>query len=609
MDRGIFRALTCAFAVALIATGIQTAASAAPATGTAAGHVFDYTGEPVAGAKVSVYVRSSSTESTRSTTTAADGSWSINDVVLGSNFLWVNPPTDVYAIHSDIPIDPITATSPHFERDLTLDPGAEIVGTVKDENGAPLAGIDLGTFYRVAAEIPNSQIVSGKTDASGAYRMTNVPVHTSMYMYASDPSLAADTRYNGNVPHPYDAEDLQLTAGQATSQDFVLPPRGHITGKVTDMYGAPVEGIHVLQRSARGPLGWAPRASAKTKADGTYEFAATTGDDVVLEFSDLTRNSYVTQYDDGALSLQAARQHQLAPSQTITVNQQFTQKARVYVKTPGSNEQFAFTITGDPKVGASLTVTPTYPWVPSTTTMSVQWLRNGTPIPGATSNSYVLDGEDFGHKVSARITGKADGWNDRTYTSKATSIDNDGGPLDVTGAQLKSTYYFGEYVRASFTGSATGFREDYAWRRDGKTISGVTAHKIERADIGHKISGGVTLVKPGYLIKQFDLNEATIQQARSQWGTAKVSAASGRRVWFNLALKSETVSPLWLDGTVLVQEIRSGKRVTLGTFAIRDGRANVTIGKRSAGLHTYYVRYMGVSGLITPVEISVRALL
>ena len=74
-------------------------------------------------------------------------------------------------------------------------------------------------------------------------------------------------------------------------------------------------------------------------------------------------------------------------------------------------------ITGRVRVGRTLR-TDGGTWEPAGVTRGYQWLRDGVPIPGATSASYTLTGDDFGwhryshayrKRISLRVTAEAEG--------------------------------------------------------------------------------------------------------------------------------------------------------------------------------------------------------
>ena len=66
-------------------------------------------------------------------------------------------------------------------------------------------------------------------------------------------------------------------------------------------------------------------------------------------------------------------------------------------------------ITGSGLVGQDLTADPGV-WLPSGTKTTIQWLRDGKPIQGATSSTYRVTADDLRHKISAALTSQLTGW-------------------------------------------------------------------------------------------------------------------------------------------------------------------------------------------------------
>jgi len=60
------------------------------------------------------------------------------------------------------------------------------------------------------------------------------------------------------------------------------------------------------------------------------------------------------------------------------------------------------TVTGVPKGGETLTLTPV--GVAPAAAVTVQWLRSGVPVAGATGSTYRLTTSDLGSRISARVT-------------------------------------------------------------------------------------------------------------------------------------------------------------------------------------------------------------
>jgi hypothetical protein len=59
---------------------------------------------------------------------------------------------------------------------------------------------------------------------------------------------------------------------------------------------------------------------------------------------------------------------------------------------------------------------------PAAASLTYQWQRNGKPVKGATSKSYVIKGKDRGKKVVCVVTAHLAGWTEGTVTSKAVRV-------------------------------------------------------------------------------------------------------------------------------------------------------------------------------------------
>jgi hypothetical protein len=78
-------------------------------------------------------------------------------------------------------------------------------------------------------------------------------------------------------------------------------------------------------------------------------------------------------------------------------------------------------VSGAARVGATLTADDGT-WSPAATSAAFQWLRNGQPIAGATSATYVTVAADAGAAVSVRVTASRPGAADGVATSAAVNV-------------------------------------------------------------------------------------------------------------------------------------------------------------------------------------------
>lgn len=84
-------------------------------------------------------------------------------------------------------------------------------------------------------------------------------------------------------------------------------------------------------------------------------------------------------------------------------------------------------ITGTAKVGYTLTAAPGS-WTAGTA-LAFQWLRDGSPISGATASTYKLTADDSGANVRVTVTGSQLGYTTASTTSAATTVAEYRGPV------------------------------------------------------------------------------------------------------------------------------------------------------------------------------------
>ncbi|WP_345802642.1 hypothetical protein AAIB33_06000 [Microbacterium sp. AZCO] len=164
---------------------------------------------------------------------------------------------------------------------------------------------------------------------------------------------------------------------------------------------------------------------------------------------------------------------------------------------------------GEAVVGAYLTVEPGV-WGPAPVQLSYQWLRGSTPIPDATSVTYLVQAADVGYRLAAQVTGSKDGYVPLTRTGPPTETVVTGDPR-ITGTPVVDAVLTGDPGRFS-----PGGRLNYRWLRDGQPISGAVGatYRVGVADLGARISFRVTTV------------DATPVEKRTSAPTARVGLAT-----------------------------------------------------------------------------------
>lgn len=145
------------------------------------------------------------------------------------------------------------------------------------------------------------------------------------------------------------------------------------------------------------------------------------------------------------------------------------------------------TISGTAKIGKTLTA-KAGKWKPSPVKLSYQWLRNGKKIKGATKRTYKLVTADKGKKISVKVTGKRNGYQTVSRTSKRTSaVKKKSSPWVLTHTGF-GPLTFGEEVPGSWRGKFEPGSECFGdtlqhskygtveiWSEDGTVNTQVTA--------------------------------------------------------------------------------------------------------------------------------------
>ena len=92
------------------------------------------------------------------------------------------------------------------------------------------------------------------------------------------------------------------------------------------------------------------------------------------------------------------------------------------IPAPPPNQPGSIAISGEAKVGSTLTATVSDGDDFAAGKVQYQWLRDGQPIDKANGSTYTLTSDDAGHKISVRATYKDNAGHDESPTSAVTDI-------------------------------------------------------------------------------------------------------------------------------------------------------------------------------------------
>ena len=179
---------------------------------------------------------------------------------------------------------------------------------------------------------------------------------------------------------------------------------------------------------------------------------------------------------------------------------------------PQQNHEGTVSITGEAKVGSTLTATVTDGDGFAADNVQYQWLRDGQPIDKANGSTYTLSKDDAGHKITVQATYKDNAGHDENPTSETTDIPtppaNQDGTITISGeakvgSELTAHIHDQDGVPSSgvqyqwFANDqaihgATGSRYTLTAAEKGKTIT-VQASYTDNADHSEQVQSEATV--------------------------------------------------------------------------------------------------------------------
>jgi RHS repeat-associated protein len=234
------------------------------AGGTITGTVSDAT-HPLAGIEVQASGVNGGFVPT--TTTGADGTYTVSGVTPGTVKVYFTDPSEAYGfqwyqgvVTTSGAATAVTVTDGQTTPgiDVTLSPAGAISGTVTDSGGTPLTNIQADGYPSDGSAggfaFGNS---SNPTGASGGYTVRGLPTTNYHVNFRDTTGTYASSSYPSTVsvtaPGTTSAINAQLQAG------------GRIAGTVTDSGGHPIPNVSINAYDQTGQYGF-----ASTAADGTY---------------------------------------------------------------------------------------------------------------------------------------------------------------------------------------------------------------------------------------------------------------------------------------------------------------------------------------------------
>ncbi|MDN4171913.1 Ig-like domain repeat protein [Nocardioides sp. SOB77] len=286
-----------------------------------------------------------------------------------------------------------------------------------------------------------------------------------------------------------------------------------------------------------------------------------------------------------ALSVRATGTRDKAPEPTVSTSSAVTVAQG---DAPTATVQPA--VQGVAEVGETLAVRPPTWSGTGTTANTYQWLRDGQPIAGATTATYVVTAADAGRALSARVTGTRTGYAAGTATTAPVTVGATE-PLTATvPPSIAGPAVVGQTLTASpGTWNAPGATFTYVWRRDGITIPGATSptYLTQVADIGRTLSVVVTATAAGFTEASETSRAVSIARLSSTTAASLTSRTvrKGTKATLRIALQAAGKAQ---TGQV---EVHDGQRL-LKTVSVA-GQRTIKLPRLGVGKHRIRVAYVG----------------
>ena len=266
-----------------------------------------------------------------------------------------------------------------------------------------------------------------------------------------------------------------------------------------------------------------------------------------------------------------------------------------YLPIPAATEEplaatSAATITGTVKVGKVVSVEDPS-WNEEGVEHAYQWLRDGSPISGATAKTYTLTPEDYGHRILVKVTGSKDGWTDSTVDSQEVTPALGDALTFTSQPAVSGTVALGRTLTAlpGAWGSGSTPTFGYQWRRGGQVITGATSstYVVSTDDLGSTLAVTVTATRAAYAPGLFTTSALPVAKLASATTLkGKKKARVGKPVRVKVGVLVDGFAP---DGVV---SLLDGTK-TLKRLRIARGTKKVKLPKLSKGKHVITAVYAG----------------
>ncbi|GAA3872446.1 hypothetical protein GCM10022381_14390 [Leifsonia kafniensis] len=318
-------------------------------------------------------------------------------------------------------------------------------------------------------------------------------------------------------------------AGQAITVKVTGSLTGFTTFTETSKTTSAVAALKPVASTVPTISGEVALGSTLTAEPGTWATGATLAyqwfaDNVAI--SGATTSTLVIAKEHGGTALTVT----VTGSQTGYATVAQTSKATVKVVSSATP-----TITGQTKVGATLSVTPGA-WTSGVSTFDYTWFANGTPIEDATSSTLTLTGAQLSKTIAVRLESAQDGYAQVSANATLTVKTAQTSVPTITG-RVK----VGETLTATPGEWTTGTKLSYQWYAGNAGIAGA---RNETLVIAPKYAGMVLTVKVTGSRTGYTTFTETSQATGNVEATAAPTISGDTRIGGTLSVDPGT----WAEG-------------------------------------------------------------
>ena len=185
-------------------------------------------------------------------------------------------------------------------------------------------------------------------------------------------------------------------------------------------------------------------------------------------------------------------------------------------------------VTGLPEPGHSLSCS-TGTWNGNGLTFDRQWLRNGTPIPTATTTMFALTATDLGDQISCKVTASANAVSSSATSAPRTIYSPDGSGTLTSSTTVVSAAQTGRTLKFTYEAASGGTS---GGRLTLVVPSGWTApQRTHATGAGYVATSAGTVAVSGHTITVSGLTMSTGQKVTLTYAKATAPSTVGAETW------------------------------------------------------------------------------